>query len=222
MNIVEICNKKRRDFKSRLFFISLHMSYFYTGKDIKSKSSRVWSIEEMHDLYLRAKARYNSRRKDSKDIVEQIKQKIKPNKSETYIVYFNQEIRGEKILRQYEISFKYGDGIYGTSIGDTRFKTRDEKLEFILANEKAFELGQKFHEAKIIEDGAYRRSSTVESHLWYRIEKELRKIKFPIFSKKIIVIDIGGKKYFISVESHQHYANFTWLNEYDESVMKIS
>ena len=131
------------------------------------REPRVRSIAEVHRIYLETKERYIKRSETTREIIEKIKKEIEPqdNYRKKRIVYFNQEARGEVYLRQYEISFEYGDDCYSTSIGDTRFKTRDEKLEFILSNQKAFELGQDFYETKKIEDDAYRRSSRIKEYL---------------------------------------------------------
>ena len=189
------------------------------------REPRVRSIAEVHRIYLETKERYIKRSETTREIIEKIKKEIEPqdNYRKKRIVYFNQEARGEVYLRQYEISFEYGDDCYSTSIGDTRFKTRDEKLEFILSNQKAFELGQDFYEAKKIEDDAYRRSSRIKEYLWNMIEGELKKIKFPPFTKKTLLIQIEDTKYFVSVESsHYNYANFQWLNEFDDNIIHIS
>ena len=55
------------------------------------------------------------------------------------------------------------------------------------------------------------------------IEGELKKIKFPPFTKKTLLIQIEDTKYFVSVESsHYNYANFQWLNEFDDNIIHIS
>lgn len=181
-----------------------------------------WSLEELHDLYLRAKARAEKRRNHTLSIMDSIDKEITKfdNKSQ---VYFYQTINDTTYLRQYEFTWKSRYEKYSSySLNDPKMKSREERLDFVLSNSRAFELGQEFYESKRLEDMAWRNMWRVKDILWQVIEKKLRKMYEGVQVKDTIIIEISGHKYFIYVENSWGFSNFTLKNEFDGEIIKLS
>ena len=192
-----------------------------------NREPRMWSIEQLHDLYLRTKDRSQKRMKISRDIVEKIKSEIIPDSSESginyksYLVYFYQKYsNGDTYLRQYKLTFHENRDTYSYSINDPKMKTREERIVFILANGRAFELGQEFYEAKRMEDMGWKSMWVVKGVMWGEIENKLRKkynqngiYSQGIYAPDTLVIQIGDKQYFVHVDNSRGYSNFVLKNE---------
>ena len=98
---------------------------------------------------------------------------------------------------------------------------RNEKIEFILSNQKAFEMGEKYyHLDKMLGDLHLR----VFNILWNMIDKKLMDhfTKSNIRPQKAFVISISDKKYMISCDDWYYgYGKFKFCGEYDDSIIKI-
>jgi len=181
-----------------------------------------WTLEQLHDLYLRAKSRAEKRWKVSNSIMDTIDKEI-PKFDNQSVVYFYQIANDTTYLRQYEFTWKTKYRKY-TSFGirDPKLKTREERLDFALSNNRAFELGQQFYEAKKLEDVAWRSSWRVREILWHIIEEKLQKIYGETAVKETLLIEISGHKYFIHVDNGYGYARFSLQNEFDGEIVKLS
>ena len=84
------------------------------------RSPKFWSIEELHDLYLRTKERAANRSTISRNIVNRIIEEVIPTETSrsnvTYQVYFSQKTKDKTYLRQYEITTNKSKSIYGSFV----------------------------------------------------------------------------------------------------------
>jgi hypothetical protein len=194
-----------------------------------NREPKNWTIEQLHDLYFRTKDRALDRSKICKDIVEKIKSEIIYDSSEsgynykTYLVYFYQESNKTTYLRQYKLTFHDSRDSYSYSINDPKLNSREERLDFILANGRAFELGQEFYEAKRIEDMAWKSMWVVKSVMWEEVESKLREIyKYgEKYAPDTLVIQIGEKQYFVHVDNSHGYSKFQLKDENVGYVIKM-
>lgn len=122
----------------------------------------------------------------------------------------------------YKISWHSDWKSYGISQDTVTLKTRDEKLTFILAKDREFELGQKYHHLSYICSDLHHR---VKSILWRMVEEKLQK-KFKDVGHNIpdvFILKIGTKKYFIKLDGQHRYGycRFHMKNEYTGDVLSI-
>jgi hypothetical protein len=176
------------------------------------RKAKVWTIEMVHDLWLRAKDRGEYRRKDLTDCIDEIVNTIEPtNKNHRqdpeYRVYYN----SGKNICYYNISKSSLGFGYGYSRDMVKFGTRDEKLTFLLANQTAFDLGEKMRRLeKLCSNQHYR----VKDILNKMIEENLRKKLTDYDRNDVIIVQISDKSYFVKIDSsHFPYKSFELLNE---------
>lgn len=176
-----------------------------------------WSIEKLHNLYLEANSRYKDSQKKLVDLISVISKNIPVDHKNRHVVYFTQN----KNMRQYEFEYMEEYDSYSYSINETKLNTRESRLEFILNNEKAMELGEKFRKTSHIRDCNSRSMWKVKEVLFREIEKKLRKKIDSHDKRKAITIRIGEKKYIMMVDGNPNYKTFQLLDEYDGNIIEI-
>ena len=185
------------------------------------RKAKVWTIEMVHDLWLKTKERSEVRRKDLTDCIEDIVKSVEPfsknyRGDNEYRVYYNSGVN----TCYYNISkSRLGFG-YAYSRDIVKFGTRDEKLTFLLSNQKAFDLGEKmFRLEKLCSNQHYR----VKEVLNKMIEEKLRKKLTEYDRNDVITVQISDRSYFVKVDSsHFPYKSFELLNEVTtETTIKI-
>ena len=198
------------------------------------RSPKFWTIEQLYDLYLRTLERTNKRREVLKSIQSEIVKEITPNGGKEYITYFYtfKNYKNKKIgelsdqIHKYTFSWVEKWKCYGSHENIVRFdksvsENRDEKLQLILSNEKAFELGQKYYYARRMESYLDR---YVHNVMWEVIESKLRKkfkgVNFLI--SRIMIVDIGPIKYYVEVEDKYYTKSFKFKGVYEpENIIKL-
>lgn len=193
------------------------------------RQPKLRTISEVHDLYLRAMDRSSKKYKEVSDCIDEIVREIPPTPSnngrysDKYITYFY----SDDILYQYSMSYETSYGSYGTSYDRVNFdegsveEIRDKKIHFILNNQKALELGEK-----------YKRLTAANKHFHYIVreafetmligvlEKKFKDIKSFNMSKAIPVV-VDGKRYVFAVDpqSYGTYKKFIFLGEANEDIV---
>ncbi len=184
------------------------------------RKPKIWSIEQLHDLYLRTKERHNKRREIHNEIIEKIATEIHSDHRE-YLVYFYQTANDKTYLRQYSLKWNDNYNGYSYSLNDPKLKSREERLDFVLANTRAFELGQEFYESNRLRDMSNKTMWVVREIMWSEIEKRLKDIYPKYCPEKVLVISIGDFKYFVSVDNGYGYPSYKLLDEYDGKIVNI-
>ena len=181
-----------------------------------------WSLEQLHDLYLRAKERAEKRCNLSQSIMDTIQKEIVQFDNKTK-VYFYQTVKDTTYLRSYDFTWKckYNKNT-SWSIGDPKLNNREERLDFLIANMRAFELGQQFYESRTIEDMAWRTMCKVKDIFWQVLEKKLRTLYQDNAVKETLLIEVSGHKYFVHVDNGWGYPIFRLQNEFDGEIIKMS
>lgn len=176
-----------------------------------------WSIEELHNLYLEVKTRSKDSQKKLTDLISVISKNIPVDHKNRHVVYFTQS----KNMRQYEFEYRREYDSYSYSIGETKLDTRESRLEFILNNEKAIELGEEFRKISHIRDCNSRSMWKVKEVLFREIGEKLRKEIDVHDKRKAITIRIGEKKYIMKIDGNPDYKTFELLDECDGKIIEI-
>jgi hypothetical protein len=184
------------------------------------RDKKVRTIKELNTLYINSKKRSDSKQSVIIGIIDEIVAKIPLSGDrgrKQHITYF---IGRENILYQYEMEYRSEWDSYGTSYNRVKFEgsveqIRDQKLDFLLSNELAFELGEKYNKNKDFNMHLHHRVK------WYLIEaitkkleiiyKEVRFFDIP----KVIPVDVDGYKYMFTLDSNSsgYYKKFILAGE---------
>ena len=185
------------------------------------RKPKEWSIDQIHDLWVRAKERADKKQLELSNYIKEIAKEIPANEKGGHIVYFYN--RHDKSGRIYQYNLNWSNEYKSYMIGSNPvdLKTRDEKLTFILSNDKQFEMGQKFDE---IYHNTSRIHYRVREILWRIVEEKLQnKFKDAVNIPDIFPLQIGNKKYYIALDEQHRYGwkKFHLKNECDDEVFSI-
>jgi hypothetical protein len=180
------------------------------------REPRFWTLDEVHDLYLKALDRHNERLKLWIDCVDRIVNETDEFEKGKRKIFFTKE--GKFYQRVLSKNTEYDSwGVQSAELvkfsGNSIFD-RNEKLEFLLSNEKAFELGELYESLQ---------GRTKHLHLYVReilseiVEDKLR-LKFKdCESPQMLTISIGNKRYYVKCDDQWRrsrlYKKFELLNE---------
>ena len=189
------------------------------------RKPKMWTIETIHDLWLRTCERGAIQRNHLRAVTNEIVSKI-PTQGEKnnpkQVVYC--AIPDSDKIRTYSFSYHHDFRSYGVSedrlsFSTDKVKARDEKIDFLLNNELAFELGEKYHKAKKhTSDLQY----VVENILWEMVYEELRKKYKKEFPPNVIIVSISDRKYYVTVEDkYGYYLKFKWQMEVTNDEVKF-
>lgn len=183
-----------------------------------------WTIEQLHDLWLRTCERSNKRRKEYCDCVDAIAKEIPKNEKGEVIVYYKH--KGRKNLSQYKLSYNRDWKSWSVSRDSVSLKTREDRLSFLLhSTTKVYEMGQKLFEL----DSLYMSTNSsykVREIMWRQVEESLRqRFKDEPYKhyNKIFVLSISDKKYFVEIDDRTapRYYKFSLQNEFNDEVISL-
>lgn len=186
------------------------------------RKPKEWTIESLHDLWLRVKARSDKRNSESWDFINKVKDQIEPThkayrgRGDEYRIYFKQ---GDTI-RYYSLTYDMSLDSWTRGIDNVKFSTREEKLDFFLATEKEFELGEEQRRLVRLESSLH---YVVFEVMWELVENNLREKFKNTRPENSFVIQIADKKYIVSTEDrYGSYKKFKLQSELKEDVLKIN
>lgn len=171
------------------------------------RQPKVWSIEQVHNLYLKTLERHNIRQKKLLDVRDRIVSEVEEFEKGKRKVYFTKD---DKIYqREFNYYLEYDS--WGTSwdvlkfTSDKTISNRDQKLEFLLSNDKQFELGELYESLK-------GDTKCLHHHIWHvlseMVEEKLRVEFKGKDSPEILTIDISGHKYYVVCDKQHMYNRF--------------
>jgi hypothetical protein len=186
------------------------------GREPKS-----WTIDELHNLYIRVRDRSNRRWVDFKNYVYGVVLKEIPKFEGKYYIYYYQDnsIRGFEITNNHD-GFRY-------TFSDPTFKTREDKLKFILnADPRNFKIGQEFYRLKRLHSSSSSTTWKIKSFLAEKISKKLKEVedKSIFRDKSIAIVNISGVKYVVNIQNinYDNYFDFKWDGEIlNENIIKL-
>lgn len=181
------------------------------------------TIEEVHDLWLRSSERSQKQHEYFNNVLNEVISTIDKNSNNEYVVYYI----NDNIYYNYTISYNNDFKSYQYSKNRLKFNNnksigRDEKINFLLSNEKAFELGEKLKLADVYKST---KSFLVKHKLLEMIEDKLRH-HFKMTDTRpndITVVEISGKKYYLKVDSQFRYTylKFSFVEMDAENVIVL-
>jgi len=207
------------------------------------RKPKMWTITQLHELYLKSKERYDSHYDNLMETLDKIS-KLEKNSSDKIVTPFKQVVKRDKkdksgnlisieyetYNRQYEFSEHryYGDKSLGWSISDDKenLKNRTNKLDFLtLAHQEELSeiLGQEFHDRQVKSDAARRSMYKVYEILWDEVGKKLCEEYKGKQPPKISVVKIQGIEYYFECESSysSNYHNFKYIEKKSDKILEL-
>ena len=193
------------------------------------RQPKLRTISEVHDLYLRAMERSAKKSKEIMDCIAEIVRDIPPTAAhnnrynDSFVTYFY----SDDVLLQYSMRYEESYDSYGTSYDRVKFDEgsvediRDKKIHFILNNQKALELGEKYNRLSAANKYLhYNVRDAFEKMIIESLEKKFKDVKAVELPKAIPVI-VGGKKFMFTVDpqSWGSYKKFIFLGESHEDIV---
>ena len=188
------------------------------------RSPKKRTISELHSLYKKAQQRSIIKRKQISGLIDQIVTEtplIKQQGEDRHVVYFNMN---DKIYK-YEFTYRseYKSWAYSWNSlkfeGDTQSK-REQKINFFLSNDIAFELGEKFHK---LERGNKNLEYKVKNVLIDEISEALRK-KFDKVNSfnvpKVIPVKVNDETLIFNLDGQSYglYKKFNFIGVLSEEL----
>lgn len=178
----------------------------YLFEQIFKRKPKVWTLEKIHDLWLRTSNRKERRLNKTRKLWKDIIADMGNSKKEAFSIYHENE-NGETYEYNFSCSNLTDD--YGCSSGLVKFsddinKAREEQIDFLLANEKAYEWGDLY---KKDASEKQRFHYVVESIFFRMIEEKLMSHfkNSDVRPKETFRISIGGKEYYIKASGDGLY-----------------
>ena len=174
------------------------------------REHRVRSLEELHDIWLRAKARKNGYNKRFWEYLTECAQKVQP------------DVKGN--WKSHKIYFYDPNNSLGYSTRTVEFKTREEKLNYWLMDDENLKMGNELYRLQRFTRGG---TEYIAFEIFFEVlKKELHRINMVTpFKDKIIIVEVGGKKYFISIDDridiYSSYVSYKFIGEYNEKVISL-
>lgn len=181
-----------------------------------------WTIESVHDLYIKALDRHTVRQNLVISCIDRIVNEVQEFEKDKRKIYFTKEGK----IYQRELSRMTEYDSWGIRSADlVKFSTnskivdRNEKLEFLLSNEKAFELGELYESLQGNTKFIHFRVKEILSEM---VQESLREKFKDIESPNILTVKIGDKKYYVECDDQYRrsriYKKFKLLNEVTEDI----
>jgi hypothetical protein len=171
------------------------------------RQPKVWSIDQVHNLYLKTLERHNIRLRRLIDVRDRIINEVEEFERSKRKVYFTED----GVIHQRDFHYWVEYNSWGSSTNIVKFNNdnnvinRNEKLEFLLSNDKQFELGELYEKM---------RGVTRHLHLYIwgilseMVEEKLRVEFKGEDSPEILTIDISGHKYYVVCDKQHMYNRF--------------
>lgn len=182
------------------------------------RKAKIYTLEETHDLWLRAKERSNKQNKVITDIINRIKTELPTLNNNKYAFFYENDK-----LRYYEFSDRYTFPSYSYSCNNyVEPKDKKEKRKFEiykLLNPISFELGEMFHNALRHRSN---KDYIVRHIMVEKIKQKLEELKLT-YNTNIIKIEISGYHYDILVNRKDYnYTEYEFLGESAKTPIKLS
>ena len=177
------------------------------------REPKQWSIEKLHELWLKTEERYEKRWRDVTNYLNYITSVLKPDEKGEYQLFFMQNDR----YRYYRIKWNHQYRGYSFGIDDIKYETRDDKLFFLTKIDEDMEPVLKMgeHFGKLYKLTNSRLSGAVHKVLWDEIYDRLRNhysssLELP---PKAFTVKISDKEYIIKCDNQSSYMRFEMLSQ---------
>jgi hypothetical protein len=168
------------------------------------RKPRQWSLEEVQDLWERSSERGRKRQSMISKVYDKVINEIPKDKNGEKVVYYTENDKVYKWSFRYTSEFKsWGYSTSRVEFSKDKSKARDEKIEFILSNDRAFELGQEFRDIQKFRTKLEYRVKHIFTDM---IEDKLKSEYKDKFPPDITVVKVGDRKYYFAVDDQQRYS----------------
>lgn len=174
------------------------------------RDPKTWSFKQLHDLYIRAKERADRRRKEFSEFIDKIISELEPNDKGYYQVYFDREGTTSMYSIRKDEHFAWACSIDRVTFSKEPVLAREEKIDFLLNNERKFELGEELRRLENMK-------SVFDRHVFGIIEEAANEKLCEKFKKtknqlvpKVIKVDLGGNIYYAALTKDSRNSGYDW------------
>jgi hypothetical protein len=174
-----------------------------------NRDPKTWSFKQLHDLYLRAKERGDKRRKDFSEFIDKIINELEPSDKGYYQVYFDREGTTSMYSIRKDEHFGWA---YSTDIAFSKepVLAREEKIDFLLNNEKKFELGEELRRLENMKSVFDRHVfGIIEQAVDEKLCEKFKKVKNHLVPK-VIKVNLGGTVYYAALDKDSRSSGYDW------------
>jgi len=167
------------------------------------RDPKIWTLEQIQILWTKTIERNSERQKLVSNVYDKIINDIPENSMGYKVIYYHD---GEDVMK-YEFGFNHQFKSWSYSYSRVEFskdksKARDEKIELLLSNDRAFELGKEWKDIQKYRSKYHFRVAKIFTSMIEDKLKERYKGKFP---PDITVVKVGDKKYYFAVDDQHRY-----------------
>jgi hypothetical protein len=174
------------------------------------RDPKTWSFKELHDLYIRAKERADRRRKEFSEFIDKIINEVEPNEKGEHHVYLERENGTYMYSIRKDENFGWSYSTNYVTFSKDVVEAREEKIDFLLNNQRKFELGEKLRKLD-------KMKSVFDRHVFGIIEEALNEKLCEKFKKvknhlvpKVIKVDLGGTVYYAALDRDSRNSGYDW------------
>ena len=189
------------------------------------RSPKQWSFKNLYDLYIRAKERSEKRQKDLSKIIKKICDEIEPSSNGRINVFYyhGDNVNYFSINKDIDYGWSYSTNTVNFT-NDNKVKNREDKIDFLLNNERKFELGEEMYRLE-------RLRSYLHLHVFQIIETSVNEQLCEKFKNvknhlvpKVLKVDIGGNLFYVTLDkdsknSMSNYKSFEILGPDTEDII---
>lgn len=185
------------------------------------RKPKEWALEQIQDLWIRAEERNEKRREIISVVYDKVINEMPENDKKEKVVYFTSKDKVYSYNFRYCHDFRsYGYSSNLVTFSNDKTVARDEKIEFILSNDKAFELGQEFKGVQKLKTSLHLR---VKRIFLEKVEEHLKKVYKDKFPPDITVVKVGSKKYYFAADEQNRYSylQFHFKGEVKDNIIEL-
>jgi hypothetical protein len=171
------------------------------------REPKVWKISDVYNLWKQANVRAQKRMQTRQDYIDFLTKKIEPNKQGEIIIYYYSEKSNESTdVSYYKFTKSYHWEGYGCSHNVLELKSRKEVLDYLLNNDKAFEIGQEYHKLDRLTSRSHYKIWAILSRM---VSDNLRAHfkEIGVAPADVFVVEIAGVQYYIQTVNRQYEKN---------------
>ena len=189
---------------STLSFIAQLNPYAYISKT--KREPRFRTLEELSIIYQKATNRQEAFWNKISDFINnEVLEKVTQNQKGEYIIYYTRPNKTTGSSNCYCYKFRnisFGRRNMGWSGEEVSFKTREDKLSFLTANDDAFTLGERFYQLLKFTTGhsQYTAELVFSEVLKTHLESSIGEDKYKLKTGQIITTKIGDFNYYIEYD----------------------
>jgi hypothetical protein len=174
------------------------------------RDPKTWSFKELHDLYLRAKERADRRRKEFSDFIDMIINEVEPNEKGERHVYLERENGTYMYCIRKDENFGWSYSTNYVTFSKDVVTAREEKIDFILTNQRKFELGEKLRKLDKMKSSFDRHVfGIIEEAMDEELRKRYKKVKNH-YVPKVIKVNLGGTVYYAALDKDSRNSGYDW------------